>query len=129
MLNAKQQRFVDEYLIDLNGTQAAIRAGYSPHTANEQGSRLLAHVGVRAAVQAGRQRLTESADITAAQVLERIWGMAEDAETPPAVRMKGYELAGKHLGMFVDRLAHEGTVGVIVERRTPALDEGDIIDE
>jgi phage terminase small subunit len=40
-------RFVDEYLIDLNGTQAAIRAGYSPKTANEQASRLLANVNIQ----------------------------------------------------------------------------------
>lgn len=46
MLNAKQQRFVDEYLVDLNATQAAMRAGYSERTANEQGARLLAHVSV-----------------------------------------------------------------------------------
>ena len=37
----KRQRFVDEYLIDLNGTQAAIRAGYSVKTANEQAARML----------------------------------------------------------------------------------------
>lgn len=42
MLNEKQKRFCDEYLIDLNGTQAAIRAGYSERTANEQAARLLA---------------------------------------------------------------------------------------
>ena len=47
-LTAKKQRFADEYLIDLNATQAAIRAGYSPRTANEQGSRLLTDVSVRA---------------------------------------------------------------------------------
>ena len=38
-LTEKQQRFVDEYLIDLNATQAAIRAGYSAKTADQQGSR------------------------------------------------------------------------------------------
>lgn len=47
-LTAKQQRFADEFLIDLNATQAAIRAGYSPKTATEQGSRLLSNVKVRA---------------------------------------------------------------------------------
>ena len=47
MLNEKQQRFADEYLIDLNATQAAIRAGYSKRTANEQGARLLANVSVQ----------------------------------------------------------------------------------
>lgn len=42
-LTDKQQRFVDEYLIDLNATQAAIRAGYSVKTANEKGSQLLSN--------------------------------------------------------------------------------------
>lgn len=46
-LTQKQKLFVEEYLIDLNATQAAIRAGYSPDTANEQGSRLLANVSIR----------------------------------------------------------------------------------
>lgn len=49
-LNAKQQRFVDEYLIDLNATQAAIRAGYSVKTANEQGSQLLAKLSIQEAI-------------------------------------------------------------------------------
>lgn len=49
-INEKQQRFVDEYLIDLNGTQAAIRAGYSAKTANEQASRLLANVSIQQAI-------------------------------------------------------------------------------
>ena len=45
-LTAKQQRFCDEYLIDLNATQAAIRAGYSPKTAEQTASRLLTIVKV-----------------------------------------------------------------------------------
>ena len=47
MLNEKQKQFCEEYIIDLNGTQAAIRAGYSKKTANEQASRLLAKVNVQ----------------------------------------------------------------------------------
>lgn len=49
-LTDKQQRFVDEYLIDLNATQAAIRAGYSAKTADQQGSRMLANVKVQQAI-------------------------------------------------------------------------------
>jgi phage terminase small subunit len=49
-LTAKQQRYVDEYLIDLTATQAATRVGYSKETANEQGSRLLATVSVGTAI-------------------------------------------------------------------------------
>lgn len=43
----KQARFCEEYMIDLNATQAAIRAGYSPKTANEQAARLLANVSIQ----------------------------------------------------------------------------------
>lgn len=46
-LTEKQQRFVEEYLIDLNATQAAIRSGYSAKTADQQGSRMLANVKVQ----------------------------------------------------------------------------------
>lgn len=60
-LTDKQQCFVDEYLIDLNATQAAIRAGYSAKTADQQGSRMLANVKVKQAVaekQAQRSKRT-----------------------------------------------------------------------
>lgn len=46
-MTEKQKRFCEEYLIDLNATQAAIRAGYSPKTANEQGAQLLAKLSVQ----------------------------------------------------------------------------------
>lgn len=49
-LTDKQKRFVDEYLIDLNATQAAIRAGYSVKTANEQGSQNLAKLSIKQAI-------------------------------------------------------------------------------
>ena len=49
-LTEKQQRFVDEYMIDLNATQAAIRAGYSVKTANEQGSQNLAKLSIQQAI-------------------------------------------------------------------------------
>lgn len=49
-LTEKQQRFVDEYLIDLNATQATIRAGYSVKTANEQGSQNLAKLSIQQAI-------------------------------------------------------------------------------
>lgn len=49
-LTEKQQRFVEEYLVDLNATQAAIRAGYSVKTADVQGSRMLGNVKVQSAI-------------------------------------------------------------------------------
>jgi phage terminase small subunit len=50
-LTAKQKRFIEEYLVDLNATQAAIRAGYSPHTAKEIGCENLSKPHIRARVE------------------------------------------------------------------------------
>jgi phage terminase small subunit len=69
-MTPKQERFVAEYLIDLNATQAAIRAGYSAKTANEQAARLLANVSVAEAVQEGKAQQLAKAGLSAARVLE-----------------------------------------------------------
>lgn len=71
-LNPKQARFVDEYLIDLNATQAAIRAGYSVSTAEQQGPRLLGHVGVAAAIEAGKAKRAKRVEISAERVLTEL---------------------------------------------------------
>lgn len=71
-LTAKQQRFVAEYLIDLNATQAAIRAGYSEKTAAEQASRLLTNVKVGEAIQAAMKARSERTEINADWVLKRL---------------------------------------------------------
>ena len=68
----KQQCFVEEYLIDLNATQVAIRAGYSEKTANEQGSRLLANVSVAAAIEEAMAERSERTKVTQDYVLETI---------------------------------------------------------
>lgn len=69
-MNAKQTRFVAEYLIDLNGTQAAIRAGYSRKTADVIASENLGKPEIAAAVAAGKARQLEGAELSAARVLE-----------------------------------------------------------
>lgn len=71
-LNSKQARFVDEYIKDLNATQAAIRAGYSERTANQQASRLLANVKVQAAIQVAMNKRSEQLKIDAEYVLRRL---------------------------------------------------------
>lgn len=71
-LNPKHQRFVDEYIKDLNATQAAARAGYSAKTANEQGARLLANVSVQAAIQERIKERGERTKIDADYVLRRL---------------------------------------------------------
>lgn len=68
-LTPKQAVFVAEYLKDLNATQAAIRAGYSPKTAEQQGPRLLGYVGIQAAIRAGQADRSKRTGITQDRVL------------------------------------------------------------
>lgn len=72
MLTPKQERFVQEYLIDLNATQAAIRAGYSVKTADKIGSQLLGKTGVAKAVKAAQVMRSGRTEITADRVLREI---------------------------------------------------------
>ena len=119
-LTPKQGAFVREYLLDLNATQAAIRAGYSAHTANEQGSRLLANVKVSAAIEQAKIERAEKTKIDAEFVLAGIKRVTERCEQAEPVldregnetgeytfqagaALKGYELLGRHLKMFTDK--------------------------
>ena len=123
-MNAKRRRFVDEYLIDLNATQAAIRAGYSPHTAIKQGSRLLTFVDVRAAVDAGLKERSQRVQVTADDVARETWALATGPGIPPATRVAALALMSKHTGGFTDRTEHSGAVGVtVIRRETPPIDD------
>ncbi|MES0444993.1 MAG: terminase small subunit [Desulfobacterales bacterium] len=139
-LSRKQKLFVQEYLIDLNATQAAVRAGYSPKTATEQASRLLTHVKVSTAIQNSMNDRSERTGIDSDYVLSSIHDTVERCkqskpvtykngdpvlcETPdgkivPAYSfdsgavLKGCELLGKHLKMFTDKVEHSGAVTIM----------------
>lgn len=71
-LTPKQARFKDEYLLDLNGKQAAIRAGYSPKTAEQQASRLLSHAKVAASIARAQERRSAETGITQERVLTEL---------------------------------------------------------
>ncbi|NCH76690.1 terminase small subunit [Cronobacter sakazakii] len=71
-LTDKQEMFCREYLIDLNATQAAIRAGYSEKTSNEQGARLLANVSVQNRISELKAERNDRIDIDASYVLKRL---------------------------------------------------------
>lgn len=75
-LTEKQKRFVAEYLVDLNATQAAIRAGYSPKTANRIGSQNLSKVDVQAEIEKRRATLRNKLEITQERVLEELAAIA-----------------------------------------------------
>lgn len=71
-LTPKQQRFVEEYLIDLNATQAAIRAGYSEKTAKSIGQENLTKLDIARAIQEAQNKRTEQTQIDSTYVLKRL---------------------------------------------------------
>lgn len=105
-LNARQKRFVEEYLVDLNATQAAIRAGYSEKTAESQASRLLRNVKVAAAVEAGKAELSERTQVTQEWVVAKLRENVENGiQWCQGATVNGaLNLLGKHLGMYTDRV-------------------------
>lgn len=107
-LTPKQQRFVDEYLIDLNATQAAIRAGYSAKTANEIGAQNLAKLSIQKAIEAAKNQRQQRTQITQDRV---IGGLLHEAEfqgegSSHSARVSAWAHLGKHLGMFTERVEH-----------------------
>lgn len=71
-LTPKQQRFVDEYLVDLNATQAAIRAGYSPKTAGQIGERLLKKVEIQQALAKRMKAREQRTEVTQDRVVKEL---------------------------------------------------------
>lgn len=75
-LTPKQQLFVREYLIGLNATQAAIRAGYSVRTAADIGRQLLRNPPVAAAIAAAQHRVAQKLEISHEKIVARLWAIA-----------------------------------------------------
>lgn len=105
-LTPKQLQFCREYLIDHNGTQAAIRAGYSKKTAEMQASRLLSNAKARDFLASQEKKVSAKVDLTVERVLLGLIDIAENGRVEVA-RVKAFELLGKHLALFADRIKHE----------------------
>ena len=124
-LTPKQQAFVAEYLVDLNATQAAIRAGYSARTADRIGPELLGKTWVAEAIKEAQTKRAEKTARTALDVLKDIQDVSKEAREGGDLKtaLRGLELEGKHLGMFLDRVEHSGSIdlaGAIEEARKRA---------
>ena len=101
-LTPKQQRFVEEDPIDLNATQAAIRAGYSERTANQAGPRVLVNVGVAAALRRVMAEHSERAGVDADLVIKGLMSIAEDPEANAGARVSAWAVLAKHTGVIAD---------------------------
>jgi phage terminase small subunit len=101
-LTQKQKRFTEEYLVDLNGTQAAVRAGYSAKTAKDQASRMLTKADINQEIQTGLRSVSERTGVTVdgiVSALVQTYEMAM-AEKDFSSCTKILELLGKHVGMW-----------------------------
>lgn len=146
----KQKRFIEEYLIDLNATQAAIRAGYSPNNADKIGSELLGKTRVSDAIKVAMAERSRRTGINQDRILMELAKIAlvnpenvvnfdeatirddalpDDLAAVASVKVKRFptkdgegiereikfydktkalDLAGRHLGMFKDKVELSG---------------------
>jgi len=114
-LSEKQRRFVAEYLIDLNATQAAIRAGYSAKTANREGSRLLSKVDIANAIAASRAKIAKKVEVTVESLtveLEQARGIAI-AEKQSSAAVAATMGKAKLFGLGVENRRLSGTIQVV----------------
>lgn len=101
-LSAKEERFCREYVIDYNGTQAAIRSGYKASDAPVRASKLLRKAKVAARVRELQQEMAERLSLNQDYVvieLVKTYNECKDSDDPKNA-LRALELMGKHLGMF-----------------------------
>lgn len=115
-MTERQQRFVDEYLIDGNATQAAIRAGYSERTAAQIGAENLRKPDIAAAIAIAKADRSARLRISADWVLEQqqalvASALTRDTDGSVEIARKALRDIGDGIGMYVDRVEHTGKDG------------------
>ena len=145
-MNAKQKRFAEEYLIDLNATQAAIRAGYASRNADVQGARLLGNVSVSAYIREQLEIIHNQKTADIQEIMEYLTAVmrgemtetvlklsGDGVQTPVEVtvsakeRIKAAELLGKRFGLFSDKVDLTLTQPIVITGAEMLEDEGTTI--
>jgi phage terminase small subunit len=111
-LRAKQELFVQEYLKDLNATQAAIRAGYSEKTAYSIGQENLKKPEIAAEIEKRQGKIGEDNGITVEWILSEMKDTYKQAKElgEMSAANKSLEMLGRYKGMFNDKLKVDATV-------------------
>ena len=135
-MTRKQQRFCDEYLVDCNATQAAVRAGYSQKTAKQIGQHLLTLVDIKGVIDQKMQEMQDKTVASAEEVIQYLSSVLRGQSESEIVvvegtgdgcseartvmkapdekeRLKAAELLGKRYGLYSDKVNLEGAVPII----------------
>lgn len=130
LMTAKQARFVDEYLVDANGTQAAIRAGYGAAGARVAAHRLLTNVAISSAIEARQRvdatRLSVDRNSVLTGLLEAV-EMAREQRNPAGM-VAGLREIGKLMGFYTDRVKVDvGVTDQQERRRMEAMTDAELL--
>lgn len=136
-MTEKQKRFADEYIIDCNATQAAIKAGYSRKTARSIGQENLTKPDIKNYIEEKLAEISSQKTASAQEVMEYLTSVmrgesessvvvvegygegcseAKIIEKPPdeKERLKAAELLGRHYAIFTDKVKTEGAIPVVI---------------
>lgn len=105
-LNPKQEAFCLEYLKDFNGTQSAIRAGYSKRTANEQSAQLLAKLSIQERIKQLRDKTTAETILSVVERKEMLSELSRSSEPKDAI--KAIDTLNKMDGVYTQKVEHTG---------------------
>lgn len=100
MLTDKQKRFCEEYMIDLNATQASIRAGYSIDTANVQGAQNLSKLSIQEYISELQRNKSEELNITFNDIAKGVYSIAINEEARDNDKLKAYDQLSKMFGHY-----------------------------
>ena len=121
-MNDRQKRFCREYIIDLNGKEAAIRAGYSEHTAKVIACQNLTKLYLKEEIARLLTKRDNKLELTAESILESIIEIRDrcikegNSKFDASNALKANELLGRHMKMFTDKheVAHSGDMAVTI---------------
>ena len=132
-LTRKQRKFAEEYLVDCNGTKAAIRAGYSPKTANEQAAKLMSNPKIKTYITEKLDEISSEKLADAQEVLEYLTSVMRGEHTEQTLqlvgdgvqtitdidvsakeRLKAAELIGKRYGLFKETYEIESVAPIVI---------------
>ena len=100
MLTDKQKRFCEEYIIDLNGAQSAIRAGYAEGSARVEASRLLSNDNIQDYISELQQKKSEELNITFNDIAKGVYSIAINEEARDNDKLKAYDQLSKMFGHY-----------------------------